>query len=88
MRKYTYEKVQEMLKPIFEFMSTEFPNDYCMIIKSDSAELCHNRSEMIFLDKPLGEKLGETMKCNFDEEFAKALSEVLLKIQNNKSEVE
>lgn len=83
MKKYTYEEIQEMLKPIFEFMSTEYPNDYCLIIKRDSAELYHNSSKMIFLDKPPAEKLSEMANGTIYDNFLKALSNTLKKREDD-----
>ncbi len=49
MENYTYEKIQELLNPIFEMMEKEYPNNAKLVIDRFWAKIVYEHTEMAFL---------------------------------------
>lgn len=75
MKEYNYEKIQDILQPVFDFMTTEYPNGYTLVIDSYSAQIEHTSCDMIIsskdADKALrkrGKLLVETLRNMGEQE--------------------
>lgn len=49
MKKYTYEKIDNMIKPLMEMMREEYPNGYRLVIEPEFAQIEHISSELTFM---------------------------------------
>ena len=56
MKEYNYQKINKLIRPLMEFMKTEYPNNYQLIIERDFACLNYNHTELTFMRKDKGEE--------------------------------
>lgn len=60
--KYSHEHIQELLKPLFEYMKTEHPNNCKLVIEPFSAQLIYEHQEQIWLSEEFHDKFGLVSK--------------------------
>lgn len=75
MKKYNYEKIDELIQPLMTMMQEEYPNGFKLIIEPHFARIVYEHDEMLFKsDEMKNTPLNEVL---FGDGFGKAMFDAI-----------
>ena len=68
MKKYDFQKIDELLQPIMKMMQEEFPNDCKLIVGTDFSKIVFEHTYLMFPSDDLRNKCEEIKNAEESEE--------------------
>lgn len=70
MKQYSYEQIDEHIQWLIKMMNTEYPNNYELIIDSNSGTIRSTQANLVFLRQDLKRPIfSESWEVNNDKNF-------------------